>query len=142
MSEPREWVWVPEDHVFDGAPECLEKFPDAGPACRFPTQVAYDALAEKLKACEAELIDVNQRYSNTYNEIIKERDQLRERVRDEKNMADSYSMEVEKHIETIAALRAQVAELMRALEHYDDKTLKDPGNYARKVLAKYAKGEK
>ncbi len=57
MSEPNYPKWVPEDYIYDSASECLEKHPDAGPACAFMAPAAYDALAEKLKQVEAELYE-------------------------------------------------------------------------------------
>lgn len=56
QKPPREWVWIPEDHVFDTAPDCLEAFPDAGPACLFPTSAAYYALQSELAAVK-EMLD-------------------------------------------------------------------------------------
>lgn len=68
MSNPKEWLygaefWVPENHMFKSAPECLEAFPDAGPACGFVSTKAYDELmaeACKLrKALSSPLEDVH-----------------------------------------------------------------------------------
>lgn len=54
---PRDIIWVPEDFVFNSAEECLGVFSDNGPACRFPTQSAYDKLQSRLEKCEALLAE-------------------------------------------------------------------------------------
>lgn len=48
MNRPQDFVWVPEDCVFDSSAECIGEHPDP-PACMFPTPVAYAALKAELE---------------------------------------------------------------------------------------------
>jgi hypothetical protein len=50
MSQIRTYYWVPEKCMFENGGDCLDKYPDLGPAAMVASHVAYDELkADALK---------------------------------------------------------------------------------------------
>lgn len=73
MSKPREWLygaefWVPENHMFKCGSECLEAFPNAGPACGIVSTSAYQKLEQEL----AESKEMHRSASTYHMESMKE----------------------------------------------------------------------
>ncbi len=42
-----EYFWVPENCLFESGGDCLDKFPDEGPACLVASHTKYDQLKEQ-----------------------------------------------------------------------------------------------
>ncbi len=91
----REWLygaeyWVPEEHMFKTGNECLEAFPDSGPACGVVSTTAYGQLSAKLEVAERERDKWREKLRCVYcvdhtehavriESLEKERDELGER---------------------------------------------------------------
>lgn len=44
--------WAPEDHMFKSGSDCLEAFPEAGPACGVVSTTTYQAAIERAEDAE------------------------------------------------------------------------------------------
>lgn len=73
LNDPK-YYWVPEDAMFKNAGDCLDRFPDMGPACLVANHVTYDELkrshARSLKEI-GELKRQISRYQETISQLSK-----------------------------------------------------------------------
>lgn len=115
MTKPREWLygaefWVPEDHCFKSAPDCLNAFSEAGPACGF---VGIEA----------------------YRQVLKERDEARAEVAlHPKKLAHALSGVAG----LLEEQREQISKYEAALQHYANEQYYNGGSYT--VDGNIAKG--
>ncbi len=68
MNKPQEYYWVPEDCIFESAPDCLGEYPYSGPACLVASHVFYENLKSAYAALkgENELLKDNLRLLDEY----------------------------------------------------------------------------
>lgn len=49
--------WVPENHMFKSGSDCLEAFPDAGPACGIVSTTSYDSLLKENQELRIQMME-------------------------------------------------------------------------------------
>lgn len=105
--------WVPEDLMFKTAPECLEAFPEAGPACGVVSTSAYQELEQELEGLK------RKPFYKTYDAVTKELAEVKALLKDHeddwKRIQDAERALVEAKAE-IERLMKDTNEILRSFQ--------------------------